>query len=79
MGPKALPRDIVARWNREFNRILQLPDVKQRMAVLYYPKHLALFLGLALTRKQRHQFAHDTAPERQHAHHEDRAHDDLHP
>jgi tripartite-type tricarboxylate transporter receptor subunit TctC len=32
LGPKALPRDIVARWNREMNRILQLPDVKERMA-----------------------------------------------
>ena len=32
MGPKALPKDIVARWNNEINRILQLPDVKERMA-----------------------------------------------
>jgi tripartite-type tricarboxylate transporter receptor subunit TctC len=32
MGPKALPKDIVARWNSEINRILQLPDVKERMA-----------------------------------------------
>ena len=31
-GPKALPKDLVARWNREINRILQLPDVKERMA-----------------------------------------------
>ena len=32
LGPKALPRDIVARWNREIDRILQLPDIKERMA-----------------------------------------------
>jgi tripartite-type tricarboxylate transporter receptor subunit TctC len=32
LGPKALPKDIVARWNREIGRILQLPDVKERMA-----------------------------------------------
>ena len=32
LGPKALPRDIVARWNSEINRILRLPDLKERMA-----------------------------------------------
>ena len=32
LGPKALPKGIVARWNSEINRILQLPDVKERMA-----------------------------------------------
>jgi tripartite-type tricarboxylate transporter receptor subunit TctC len=32
LGPKGLPRDIVARWNSEINRILLLPDVKERMA-----------------------------------------------
>ena len=32
LGPKGLPKDIVARWNSEINRILQLPDVKERMA-----------------------------------------------
>ena len=32
LGPKALPKDIIARWNEEINRILQLPDVKARMA-----------------------------------------------
>ena len=31
-GPKALPKSVVARWNGEINRILQLPDVKERMA-----------------------------------------------
>ena len=33
-GPKGLPQDIAARWNSEVNRILQLPDVKERMAGL---------------------------------------------
>jgi tripartite-type tricarboxylate transporter receptor subunit TctC len=33
-GPKGLPRDIAARWNSEVNRILQLSDVKERMAGL---------------------------------------------
>ena len=32
LAPKALPKDIAARWNKEINRILQLPDVKARMA-----------------------------------------------
>ncbi|MBI4207660.1 MAG: tripartite tricarboxylate transporter substrate binding protein [Betaproteobacteria bacterium] len=32
LGPKALPKDIAARWNREIGRILQLSDVKQHMA-----------------------------------------------
>ena len=32
LGPKALPKDIALRWNREINRILQLPDVRERMA-----------------------------------------------
>ena len=33
-GPKSLSQDIAARWNSEVNRILQLPDVKERMAGL---------------------------------------------
>jgi len=32
LGPKAMPKDLVALWNREINRILQLSDVKERMA-----------------------------------------------
>jgi len=32
LAPKGLPRNIVARWNGEINRILQLPDIKVRMA-----------------------------------------------
>jgi tripartite-type tricarboxylate transporter receptor subunit TctC len=32
LGPKAMAKDIVARWNTEINRILQLSDVKERMA-----------------------------------------------
>ncbi len=31
LGPKGLPRNIAARWNKELNRILQMPDVKERM------------------------------------------------
>ncbi|RPI47878.1 MAG: tripartite tricarboxylate transporter substrate binding protein [Betaproteobacteria bacterium] len=32
LGPKAVPKEIVTRWNREIDRIVQLPDIKQRMA-----------------------------------------------
>jgi tripartite-type tricarboxylate transporter receptor subunit TctC len=32
LGPKALPKEIVTRWNNEINRILQLSDVKERLA-----------------------------------------------
>lgn len=32
LGPKALARDIIARWNNEISRIVQMPDVKERMA-----------------------------------------------
>ena len=32
LGPKALPKDIVARWSKDIDRIVQLPDVKERMA-----------------------------------------------
>ena len=32
LGPKALPENIVTRWNRDIERILQLPDIRQRMA-----------------------------------------------
>jgi tripartite-type tricarboxylate transporter receptor subunit TctC len=31
LGPKGLPGDILARWNGEINRILQAPDVKERL------------------------------------------------
>jgi tripartite-type tricarboxylate transporter receptor subunit TctC len=31
LGPKGLPKDVVARWNGEVNRILKLPDVIERM------------------------------------------------
>lgn len=31
-GPKALPAAIVARWNSEINRVLQLSDIKERLA-----------------------------------------------
>ncbi len=32
LGPKGLPRDVVARWNAEVNRIVQMADVKERLA-----------------------------------------------
>ena len=31
-GPKALPKEIVARWNREIDRILRSQEMKERMA-----------------------------------------------
>jgi tripartite-type tricarboxylate transporter receptor subunit TctC len=31
VGPKQLSKDIVARWNTEINRVLQMPDVRARM------------------------------------------------
>ncbi len=31
-GPKALPKEIVTRWNSEINRVLQFPDMKERLA-----------------------------------------------
>ena len=34
LGPKALPREIVARLNSEINRILQMPDVEARLTGL---------------------------------------------
>jgi tripartite-type tricarboxylate transporter receptor subunit TctC len=32
LGPKALPRAIAARWNAELNRILELPEMRERLA-----------------------------------------------
>ncbi len=32
LGPKGLPKEVVAQWNAEINRILQLPDVKELMS-----------------------------------------------
>ena len=32
LGPKALPKDVVTRWNNEIDRVVQLPDVKERMS-----------------------------------------------
>ena len=31
-GPKGLPADVVGRWNSEINRILPLPEIKERLA-----------------------------------------------
>jgi tripartite-type tricarboxylate transporter receptor subunit TctC len=33
IGPKGLPKEVVARWNKEANRILQQPDVKEKLTV----------------------------------------------
>ncbi len=33
LGPKMLPNDIITRWTREIDRIVQLPDVKERLVV----------------------------------------------
>jgi tripartite-type tricarboxylate transporter receptor subunit TctC len=32
VGPKALPKDIVMRWNAELNRLLELPEMRTRLA-----------------------------------------------
>ena len=32
LGPKGLPKDIAARWNTEVNRVLQLPEMRERLA-----------------------------------------------
>ena len=32
VGPKGLPQPLVVRWNSEINRILELPELKARMA-----------------------------------------------
>ena len=31
LGPKALPKELVMRWNTEMNRVLQLPEIRARM------------------------------------------------
>jgi tripartite-type tricarboxylate transporter receptor subunit TctC len=32
LGPKALPKELVMRWNTEVNRVLQSPEIRARMA-----------------------------------------------
>jgi len=32
LGPKALPKELIMRWNREMNRVLQSPELKALMA-----------------------------------------------
>jgi tripartite-type tricarboxylate transporter receptor subunit TctC len=32
VGPKALPKEIVMRWNQELNRLLELPEMRARLA-----------------------------------------------
>ena len=33
LGPKTLPKDLLMRWNRELNRILETPEMKARAAL----------------------------------------------
>lgn len=48
---KGVPKDITVRWNSELNRVLQSPDVKERMAGLGIdiaggsPEHLRDYVG----------------------------------
>ena len=50
-APKGTPKEIIAKINRDLERILALPDVKEREAQLGYrmiggpPERLAAFLG----------------------------------
>jgi tripartite-type tricarboxylate transporter receptor subunit TctC len=32
LGPKTLPKELIMRWNTEINRVLQLPEIRARMA-----------------------------------------------
>ena len=32
VGPKGLPKDLTARWNQALNRLLDLPEMRERMA-----------------------------------------------
>lgn len=32
LGPKGLPREIVMRWNQEINKLLELPEFRERLA-----------------------------------------------
>lgn len=54
MAPAATPTEIVQRLNREINAVLQLPDVRERMAAQYMepaggtPEQLAQFLDREL-------------------------------
>jgi tripartite-type tricarboxylate transporter receptor subunit TctC len=32
LGPKALPKEVATRWNTEMNRLLQLPEMRERLA-----------------------------------------------
>ena len=57
-GLKGLSREITARWNSDINRILQLPDVKERMTALGMdpaggsPEHLRDFLKREIAKWQ---------------------------
>lgn len=32
LGPKGLPREIVMRWNQEINKLLEMPEFRERLA-----------------------------------------------
>jgi tripartite-type tricarboxylate transporter receptor subunit TctC len=59
LGPKGLPKSIVGRWNKELDRVLQLPDVKERMAADGLeiaggpPERLRVALGQDIARWQK--------------------------
>jgi tripartite-type tricarboxylate transporter receptor subunit TctC len=54
-----LPKSIVGRWNKELDRVLQLPDVKERMAADGLeiaggpPERLRVALGQDIARWQK--------------------------
>ena len=58
LGPKALPREIVARWNSDINHVLNLSDVRQRMAAIGMepvdgsPEHFLEFLKREIAKWQ---------------------------
>ena len=58
LGPKALPRDLVARWNTDINRVLNLPEVRERMAAIGMdpvdgsPEHFLEFLNREVAKWQ---------------------------
>jgi tripartite-type tricarboxylate transporter receptor subunit TctC len=59
LGPKGLPKEIIALWNSEINRILKLPDVRERMSsdgaepVGGSPEQFREMLGLDIAKWQK--------------------------
>lgn len=56
LGPKGMSKDIVARWHNEINGVLQLSEVKERMAAIGMnpvggaPEHFHEFLRLEIVK-----------------------------